>query len=136
MERLPDRNRWLWAVLILVVIVLGLASRSSSVAIFPSLVGQYGGDVLWALMVFLGFGFLFPRRSVWLVAGCSLAFSFVIEISQLSQAAWLSDLRRTGLGALVLGRGFLWSDFASYTVGCGLGVVGELLGAFLFRKKP
>lgn len=135
MESLPPQNRWSRVVLLLLVIALGLASRSSVVSAFPSFVGRYGGDVLWALMLFLVFGILYPKGSIWFVAVCTLSFSFAIEASQLLQLPWLNDLRSNRLGALALGRGFLWSDFACYLVGCGLGVLGESLGAFFFRKK-
>ena len=36
---------------------------------------------------------------------------------------------RTRIGALMLGRGFLWSDLVCYTVGVGTGWLGELVAA-------
>jgi hypothetical protein len=38
---------------------------------------------------------------------------------------WIDLIRRTMLGGLALGYGFLWSDLACYAVGVGLGVVIE-----------
>ena len=64
----------------------------------------------------------------------SLAIAFAVEASQLYQAAWLNEVRRTTLGALLLGRGFLWSDLVCYAVGIFAGAVGEL--AVLRRRDP
>ena len=82
---------------------------------------EYAGDTLWAFMVYLGLCFLFPKWSAVKVAIYALSFSYAIEVSQLNQQEWLNNLRDTRLGALVLGRGFLWSDFLCYTVGVVLG---------------
>ena len=43
---------------------------------------------------------------------------------RMNHARWIA-VRRTTLGGLVLGFGFLWSDLACYTVGIGLGMVLE-----------
>ena len=56
----------------------------------------------------------------------ALAFSFAIEFSQLYQADWINALRRTTLGGLILGYGFLWSDLVCYTVGILIGAGIEL----------
>lgn len=87
---------------------------------------KYGADSLWALLVFLGIRFLMPRWSVWRAAGAATAFSFAIEFSQLYHAPWIDAMRRTTLGALVLGDVFNWPDFGSYIVGiaCGVAIDG------------
>ena len=41
-------------------------------------------------------------------------------------APWIDSIRRTTLGGLVLGFGFVWSDLACYAVGVGLGILIEL----------
>jgi len=82
-------------------------------------------------MVFLLFGFLFPKKSLRWVAIAALAFSFGIEISQLYHAYWIDNLRSNPLGGRILGYGFLWSDLVSYTAGIGFGVAMEKL----FLKK-
>ena len=56
----------------------------------------------------------------------SLSFSILIEVSQLYHAPWIDSIRRTTMGGLVLGFGFVWSDLACYAVGVGLGVVIEM----------
>ncbi|WP_163991266.1 DUF2809 domain-containing protein [Pyxidicoccus caerfyrddinensis] len=110
-------------VLAVLVLALGLASRSKSVA-WPPFFAEYAGDTLWALLVFLLLRFVAPARPVLHVAAAALAFSFAVEFSQLYQAPWLNAVRRTLPGRLVLGAGFLWSDLVCYTAGvlAGLGL--------------
>ncbi len=118
------RSRLVYLVLFFIVIALGLASRSKSLPM-PSLIAAYGGDTLWALMAFLGLGFLFPSLSTARLAALALGFSFLIEVSQLYQAPWINALRDTRPGALILGHGFLWSDLVCYTAGVVLGALLE-----------
>ena len=69
------------------------------------------------MMVYFGFRFLLVRKSLWTAVLLSLLFSFGIEFSQLYQADWINAIRHTMLGALVLGKGFLFADLVRYTVG-------------------
>ncbi|MEK4737179.1 MULTISPECIES: ribosomal maturation YjgA family protein [Bacillus] len=124
------RNRLLYAVFTIVVIILGLSSRKFAFAL-PDLLNDYLGDALWALMIFVGFGFLFPKIETRKLAFISLIFCYGIEISQLYHAEWIDSIRATTLGGLVLGYGFLWSDLVAYTIGVGVGMLGE----FVLRKK-
>ena len=57
----------------------------------------------------------------------AMAFAVAIELSQLYHAPWIDSIRRTTLGGLILGFGFLWSDLACYALGVGLGVLVETL---------
>lgn len=122
-----NRHRPTRAALTLIVIGLGLASRSDAAATLPTFLCEYAGDTLWALMVFLGFGFLFPRWSTAGLAVAAAGFCFAIEFSQLWQHEWLNRLRDTRPGALVLGRGFLWSDLLCYSAGILIGATGEAI---------
>ncbi|MFK4375683.1 hypothetical protein ABH948_001079 [Bacillus sp. RC218] len=124
------RNRLLYAVFTIVVIILGLSSRKFAFAL-PDLLNDYLGDALWALMIFTGFGFLFPKIETKKLAFISLIFCYGIEISQLYHAEWIDSIRATTLGGLVLGYGFLWNDLVAYTIGVGVGMLGE----FILRKK-
>ncbi|MEK4468970.1 MULTISPECIES: DUF2809 domain-containing protein [Bacillus] len=124
------RNRLLYAVFTIVVIILGLSSRKFAFAL-PDLLNEYLGDALWALMIFTGFGFLFPKIEMKKLAFISLIFCYGIEISQLYHAEWIDSIRATTLGGLVLGYGFLWSDLVAYTIGVGVGMLGE----FMLWKK-
>ncbi|PIE94633.1 hypothetical protein CO726_13700 [Bacillus fungorum] len=124
------RNRLLYALFTIVVIILGLSSRKLAFAL-PHLLNDYLGDALWALMIFTGFGFLFPKIETKKLAFISLMFCYGIEVSQLYHAEWIDNIRATTLGGLVLGYGFLWSDLVAYTIGVGIGIFCE----FMLRKK-
>ncbi len=124
------RNRILYLVLLIVVIVIGLSTRKLP-HLFPDFIAEYGGDTLWSLMFFIIFGIIFQRKpSLW-VAGLTLAFAFLIEFSQLYQADWIKDLRATFIGSMLLGHGFLLSDFICYSIGA---IVGFLAEIFFYPK--
>jgi hypothetical protein len=118
------RRRLVRAAFLLLVVVLGLASRKFA-AHLPSFAAAYAGDTLWALMVFLAVGFLRPRWKTARVAGLALAFAVCIEFSQLYHAPWLDAARHTLPGRLVLGDTFVWSDLLCYAAGVAMGVIGE-----------
>jgi hypothetical protein len=122
----PPRNRLVYALALVLVIAAGLASRRFG-QVLPALVATYAGDTLWAAMVFVGLGFLFPRRTTRTLALAALAFAYADEISQLYHASWIDAIRATTPGGLVLGYGFLWSDIACYTLGVGLAACTERL---------
>ena len=124
------RNRLLYALFTIVIIILGLGSRKLAFAL-PHLLNAYLGDALWALMIFTGFGFLFPKIDTKKVTFISLLFCYGIEVSQLYHAEWIDSIRATALGGLVLGYGFLWSDLVAYTIGVGIGMFCE----FTLQKK-
>ena len=105
-------------------VVLGLASRRYA-AHLPSFVALYAGDAVWALMLFVGIGLIAPAWSTARVAGVALAACLLVEASQLYHAPWIDAVRRTRLGGLVLGYGFLWSDLPCYTVGVAAGAILE-----------
>ncbi|HFJ9437758.1 MULTISPECIES: DUF2809 domain-containing protein [Bacillus] len=124
------RNRLLYALFTIVIIILGLCSRKFAFAL-PHLLNEYLGDALWALMIFAGFGFLFPKIETKKLAFISLLFCYGIEVSQLYHDEWIDSIRTTTLGGLVLGYGFLWSDLVAYTIGVGVGFLFE----FVLRKE-
>jgi hypothetical protein len=53
----------------------------------------------------------------------SILFCFSIEFSQLYHSNWIDVIRRTTLGGLILGYGFLWRDLVAYLLGIGFGIV-------------
>lgn len=124
--KVEKRSRLVYGIVIIVTIFLGLASRKYQ-DILPNWLGNYAGDVLWALMVFLGIGFIFKKWSTLRIAAMALVFSFSIEISQLYHSLWIDAIRRTRIGALVLGFGFLWSDLVCYVIGIFIGILIEKL---------
>jgi hypothetical protein len=120
------RNRISYLIAAIAVAILGLSSRRYS-RLLPESLASYAGDTLWALMVFLGIGMLFPRWSTMRVSVTALLFAFSIELSQLFHSAWLDQIRRTKVGGLILGYGFLWTDLLCYGVGIGIGCILEKL---------
>jgi hypothetical protein len=118
------RSRGWYGIADAVVIALGLASRQYA-TVLPDVVGQYAGDTLWALMVYLTVALLAPRWPSLRVAAAALAISYGVEVSQLYHAPWIEAIRNTRAGGLVLGYGFLWSDLVCYTVGVALGCAGD-----------
>ena len=129
------RNRWVYFALGGVVMLLGLASRRWGDRL-PDFIAEYAGDTLWALLVFLGVGWLRPKNSTLRVGSFALLFAYVIEVSQLYHAPWIESLRGTTVGGLILGFGFLWSDFACYTAGVLAGMVAELTYRRILRTEP
>lgn len=119
-----SRNRVLYAGLALAVVACGLLWRSKFIPL-PQWLSNNGGDALWALMVFVGFGFLFPRASTLMVALLALTLAWGIEFSQLYHATWIDAIRATIPGKLVLGNTFNWPDIPAYVVGIVLGALAE-----------
>ena len=118
------RNRIHYLILIIGTIIIGLASRLYS-KYLPEFVNLGLGDTLWALMMYWILGFFFPRISIVRLTFLSLSVCFLVEFSQLLQADWINAIRNNTLGALILGRGFLWSDLVAYSLGVGLGMLIE-----------
>ena len=128
------RSRYKYAALIVVVILLGLASRAYSPPL-PLAVKAYAGDALWALAAYLMIGFLFPCLPIRSVAAWAGLVSLAVEASQLYHAPWIDSIRRMRVGGLVLGYGFLWSDLVCYVVGIGIGVLTESFRARRFFSR-
>ncbi len=120
----PGRNRVVYALLAIAVVAAGLLWRSGIIPL-PHWLSNNGGDALWALMVFVGFGFLLPRASTWVVALLALTFAWGVEFSQLYHAPWIDAIRATIPGRLVLGNTFNWPDLPAYAVGIALGALAE-----------
>jgi hypothetical protein len=120
----PGRNRVLYALLAVAVVASGLLWRSGFIPM-PQWLSNTGGDALWALMVFVGFGFLLPRASTLLVALLALTFAWGIEFSQLYHTPWLDAIRVTIPGRMVLGNTFNWPDLLAYALGIALGAWAE-----------
>lgn len=128
------RNRLVYIFIIFIVIILGLSSRAYP-QLLPHFLATYAGDTLWALMAFLLIGLMFPLISTAKVVAIALLFSFFIELSQLYHAPWIDELRQYRVIALVIGRGFLWSDLVCYSIGVAIGAVGELLWQYRLRYR-
>lgn len=128
--KVNDRTNYI--VTALFMVALGLFSRRFS-NLLPDIISEHAGDMLWAMMVYFGFRFLFVKNKILFAMIGSILFSFGIECSQLYQADWINELRYTTLGALILGRGFLFVDLVRYLSGIVLALMLDKL--LICRKK-
>ena len=108
-----------YTILIVITIFLGLQSRNASIAM-PVFIADNAGDVLWTMMVYLGFRLITPNKKARFAFFAALIFSFLIEISQLYQAEWAIEFRKNRIAALIFGSGFIWIDFVRYSIGAFL----------------
>lgn len=107
-----------------ITILIGLASRKYRNEL-PSFVGEYSGDTLWGLMLFLIISFLLAERSVMQRGLISAALAVAVEFSQLYHAPWIEGIRSSTLGCLVLGFQFVWTDLVCYSIGIASGILVE-----------
>ncbi len=114
------KSRAIYLLFIALIIPLGLFIRKNK-ADFPSLIGEFAPDALWALMLFWIFGLVFFRFSASQLLVLTLVFTFLIEFSQFYKGEWLMEARQTFVGAMLLGHSFLWTDLICYTVGACVG---------------
>lgn len=119
-----NRLRCYYLIAMAGVILAGLGWRSTANPVSPFW-HKYGGDALWALLMFLAFRCVLIRASLLRVTLVSLAFCFAVECSQLYHAPWIDSLRNTRLGALALGATFNAPDLVAYAAGVALGAVIE-----------
>jgi hypothetical protein len=120
------KSRFVYFILSLLTIVLGIASRK--IVVIPLFVG----DILYAVLVYFGFRWLFLKSKILWQIALPLLFCFVIEIQQISTATTLITIRKTTLGHYVLGQGFLWSDLLCYSIDIGL---ANLVDQFWLKQK-
>jgi hypothetical protein len=119
--------------MLVTTVLLGLASRRWP-EVQPEFVAAYAGDVLWAATVYWIGALVWsalsrpPRRIFDMrLAGGALGIAALVEVSQLYRATWIVAVRASRVGALVLGRGFLWSDLLCYAVGVAGAVLVDVL---------
>ena len=74
-------------------------------------------EIFWCLFVSL----FLPRIRPWRIASGVLAATCGLEFMQLWHPSFLEALRRSFLGAAILGTTFDWADFPWYFVGSGAG---------------
>ncbi len=117
---LRSSDRTSYVIIVVMVVMLGLLSRRFS-SWFPEIINLYVGDILWAMMVYFFIKVFFPYWPIIKVGLIGLSFCFLIEVTQLFQAPWINAIRKTTLGGLILGFGFLWSDLLAYSLGILLG---------------
>lgn len=119
-------KRLQYFIIILIVITSGIISRKIPFSPF------FIGDLLYAVMVYFIFRMLLLHSRHIQIGILSLAFCFLIECFQLYQGHWIVEIRKTFLGHLVLGEGFLWSDLLAYFSGT---IMAILLDTNIGSKK-
>ena len=119
-----QRSRLIYALATALVIGTGLLWRSGLIP-FPNFLAKYGGDSLWALVVFLCCGFVFRRSPTVRIALGAVCFAWSVEFLQLYHAPWIDVIRSTRLGRLVLGTSFNGPDLIAYVIGIALGAFTE-----------
>ena len=100
----------------------GLGSRRPGLPEFCLL---YVGDFLWGAMFFVLYGCGWPAAPAERVWRWAAATTVSIELSQLCRAPWLSAIRATTCGKLLLGNTFLWSDVASVVLGASAAALAD-----------
>ena len=131
----PRRPRPVTALLAVVTIALGLASRRWA-AELPAFVAAYAGDALWAAMIFWLAALVRPAASTARLAAVALFICVAVELSQLYHAPWIDGIRATRLGGLILGYDFLASDLACYAAGVALAAAIDRLLVRAPRWNP
>lgn len=119
--RQAARPRWRLTLAAALTVPLGLLTRADLP--LPGPIAAYGGDALYATLVFFLVALLLPRWPRWRIGLVALGLCYAVELSQLVDAPWLSALRATLPGRLVLGAGFRWDDLACYAAGVALGAL-------------
>lgn len=120
-----SKPRFIYCCCILLVILIGIASRAfSSIPLFV-------GDVLYAVMIYFIVRFLLPKKKPSSVFFIALLLCFAIELQQTLEFSWLVTIRKTLIGRYILGQGFLWSDLFYYTLGVRIAAVTDV---FMINK--
>lgn len=127
-------NRGIYFLMAVMVMGLGLLSRRMTQYI-PDIINVFLGDFLWALMVYFFVRAFFIRLSISKAMFLGILFCFTIEVSQLYHVEWIENVRRTTLGGLVLGYGFLWSDLVAYLLGISFGYGSDVFNKKYVRRK-
>lgn len=131
------RSRLVFSIIAMLVLAAGLLSRSRWQSDLPPFVAAYAGDTLWSLLLYLVLCIVLTRLQAWKVALATLLFTFGVEFSQLYQADWINAVRQHKLGALALGKSFVWADLPCYAAGVVLGVGVDVVWIVTQRRsKP
>jgi hypothetical protein len=114
--------------ILLLLIPIGLSTKFYQ-GPFEQWVHLYAGDIFYPMFWYFLVRFVWPRFPYVWCAVSVFGFCALVEVSQLWRPAFLQTLRRTFLGAVVLGSGFDWPDFVYYAIGIGLAVGIDLWSA-------
>lgn len=92
------------------------------------------GDVLYAVLVYVGVAFVLPRRSPWAVGALALACCTAVELFQLTglPLAWAQAFPPA---RLVFGTSFVAADLALYALGVAGAAAADLLARRARRRQ-
>lgn len=131
------------AILALVLVTpLGFATKFALPGWFPGPFGiwcrLYGAAVLYEVFWVLVLTAVAPRLAAWRAGGWVALATCFLEFSQSWHDPGLDALRRTFVGAALLGNGFDWWDFPHYALGSAAGalLVRRLRGALPAEAQP
>jgi len=122
------RDRIKIAVVLVLVIALGLASRKFP-GLFPEVLGKYPGDALWSVAVYLAWAFAIPGATRIVLFVLAVCTSFLVEFSQLYHAPWIDSIRSSSIGHLFLGSTYNSIDLIAYTVGAMTVLIADFIGS-------
>jgi hypothetical protein len=132
---LRRRNRPIYFVFLLGVLVLGYASRRYA-HYLPVLIQKRAGDALWASAVFVICSLICRKWSTLKLAAVALLISFGVELSQRYHAPWIDHLRSYTLGRIILGTTFFWLDLVAYVIGVAFAAAIDLVLITATSRRP
>lgn len=125
------RTRWAAAVAAVLTVAVGLGVR----ALLGGSVAEHAGDALYTVLILALVVLVAPRLRPLTAAGAALAFSWAVELLQLTNVpAELS--RHSVVARLVLGSTFNAPDLLWYAVGAAAGWCGRALAGRRARPAP
>ena len=103
---------------------------------FHPFIAKYDGDTIWAGDFLLLLRIFFTKVRLWKLALCNYIFGALDEVSQLWHTPLLDAIRKTTIGKLMLGLGFMWSDLLCYAAGTllAMGLI-VLMERYIFKTK-
>ena len=128
------KQKIIYSILIILTIGSGLLARHSKHWL-PDSVNLYLGDILYAIMMYFIVAFIAYKKAVSVKMIITVIICYCIEISQLYQSEWITSVRATLPGRLVLGSGFLWTDLLAYAVGAAAACMVDKLWIAIPEKR-
>jgi hypothetical protein len=110
------KKRLIYLFCFVIIILIGLSTRKYGTSM-PYIIATYGGDTLYATCWFFFLRIFFAKPPVSKMVLYTFLVCIFIETLQLYQAPWIQRVRHTPPMGLILGYGFLWSDWVCYAVG-------------------
>jgi len=117
------RYRIIILLCLVVVVPLGLASKLYQGA-GDWWINDYGGGMLYEVFWILLTIAIWPRASPLGVSVWVLLLTSFVEVLQLWHPPFLTAIRATFVGRMLLGTTFVWWDFPHYVLACGLTWLG------------